>query len=116
MAVVGNAKVAGLEKDLGMAGFDLNIALTIFYIFVSTWSFAIRTKLTWGKRKYNASDIPSNLLLKHFGSRWLAFLVFGFGVVSLFSAFMTTYGGLIASRVFLGITEGGTLVSPNFVS
>ncbi|EAU82287.2 hypothetical protein CC1G_08899 [Coprinopsis cinerea okayama7 len=88
---IGNAKVAGLEKDLGMTGFNLNVALTVFYIF------------------YNISDIPSNLLLKHFGSKWLAFLVTGFGVVTLFSSFMTSYGGLIASRVFLGITEGGTL-------
>lgn len=60
--------------------------------------------------QYNFADIPSNLLLKQFGSRWLAFLVFGFGVVSMFSALMTSYGGLIASRVFLGLTEGGTLV------
>ena len=30
----GNAKVAGLEKDLGMQGTDLNKALTIFYVFV----------------------------------------------------------------------------------
>ncbi|TFK18397.1 MFS general substrate transporter [Coprinopsis marcescibilis] len=87
----GNAKVAGLEKDLGMKGFNLNVALTIFYIF------------------YNISDIPSNLLLKHFGSKWLAFLVTGFGVVTMFSSLMTNYAGLIASRVFLGLTEGGTL-------
>ncbi|TFK23380.1 MFS general substrate transporter [Coprinopsis marcescibilis] len=88
---IGNARVAGLERDLGMQGFDLNIALTIFYIF------------------YILSDIPSNLALKHFGSNWLSGLVIGFGLVTTFSAFMTSYQGLIASRVFLGIFEGGTL-------
>lgn len=31
---LGNAKVAGLEKDLGMKGTELNKALTIFYTFV----------------------------------------------------------------------------------
>ncbi|KAG2018768.1 high-affinity nicotinic acid transporter [Coprinopsis cinerea AmutBmut pab1-1] len=88
---IGNARVAGLEEDLGMHGFNLNVALTIFYIF------------------YNLADIPSNLALKHFGSNWLAFLVITFGLVSLFSAFMHNYAGLIASRVFLGLAEGGTL-------
>lgn len=88
---IGNARVAGLEKDLGMSGNDLNIALTIFYVF------------------YIVADIPSNLLLKQFGSAWLAFLVVGFGVVSIGSAFLKNFTGLILSRVFLGLTEGGTL-------
>ncbi|TEB22529.1 MFS general substrate transporter [Coprinellus micaceus] len=88
---IGNARVAGLEKDLGMHGTQLNIALTIFYIC------------------YLLSDIPSNLLLKHYGSTWLAFLVIGFGVVSLASAFLRNFTGLIISRIFLGLTEGGTL-------
>ncbi|KAH6892782.1 major facilitator superfamily domain-containing protein [Coprinopsis sp. MPI-PUGE-AT-0042] len=92
-------RVAGLEKDLGMHGFDLNIALTVFYIFVG----AISSSPT------NLSDIPSNLLLKHFGSNWLAFLVVAFGLVSVFSAFVTNYAGLIVTRVFLGLAEGGTL-------
>ena len=34
-SATGNAKIAGIEKDLGMAGFDYNIALTVFYIFAS---------------------------------------------------------------------------------
>jgi MFS family permease len=59
--------------------------------------------------QYNVSDIPSNLLLKHFGSNWLAFLVLSFGLVSIFSAFVTSYAGLIVTRVFLGLAEGGTL-------
>ncbi|TEB22552.1 MFS general substrate transporter [Coprinellus micaceus] len=88
---IGNARVAGLEQDLGMHGYDLNIALVVFYIF------------------YIASDIPSNLLLKHWGSTWLAFLVIGFGAVSIGAAFVHNLAGLMATRVFLGLTEGGTL-------
>ncbi|KAJ3533964.1 hypothetical protein NMY22_g7119 [Coprinellus aureogranulatus] len=86
-----NARVAGLEKDLGMHGTQLNVALTIFYLC------------------YLISDIPSNLLLKRYGSTWLALLVIGFGVVSLASAFLHNFAGLVVSRVFLGLTEGGTL-------
>ncbi|EAU92394.2 hypothetical protein CC1G_00613 [Coprinopsis cinerea okayama7 len=80
-----------LEKDLGMEGLDLNIALTIFYVF------------------YTCADIPSNLLLKRFGTVWLAFTVLAFGLISLFSAFLQSQQGLIVTRVVLGLAEGGTL-------
>ncbi|TFK29612.1 MFS general substrate transporter [Coprinopsis marcescibilis] len=80
-----------LEKDLGMQGYDFNIAMTVFYTF------------------YIAADIPSNLILKRYGSIWLAILIIGFGLVALASAFVTSFTGLLVTRVFLGITEGGTL-------
>ncbi|KAF5373342.1 hypothetical protein D9615_007389 [Tricholomella constricta] len=88
---IGNAKIAGIEKDLGMSGFDYNIALTVFYIF------------------YIAVDIPSNLALKRFGSPWVAAMITAFGVVSIGTAFIKSYTGLIVTRVFLGLAEGGTL-------
>ncbi|KAG2011124.1 high-affinity nicotinic acid transporter [Coprinopsis cinerea AmutBmut pab1-1] len=88
---IGNARVAGLEKDLRMSGSDFNKAMTVFHVF------------------YALSDIPSNLVLKRYGSIWLAVLVMAFGLVALGSAFMTSYPGFIASRVFLGLAEGGTL-------
>ncbi|TFK29613.1 MFS general substrate transporter [Coprinopsis marcescibilis] len=88
---IGNGRVAGLEKDLGMQGYDFNIALTVFYIF------------------YIVSDIPSNLVLKRYGSTWLAFLTIAFGVIALGSAFVTSFNGLLITRVFLGLAEGGTL-------
>ncbi|KAF6746647.1 major facilitator superfamily domain-containing protein [Ephemerocybe angulata] len=88
---IGNAKVAGLEADLGMHGTQFNVALTIFYVF------------------YIISDIPSNLILKRYGSVWLAFLVIGFGVITLASAFLHSFAGLVVNRVFLGLAEGGTL-------
>ncbi|KDQ51940.1 hypothetical protein JAAARDRAFT_198604 [Jaapia argillacea MUCL 33604] len=88
---IGNAKIAGIEKDLGLVGYDYNVCLTIFYIF------------------YIAAEIPSNLALKHFGSIWLAILVTSFGAVSIGSAFVQNKGGLIATRIILGIAEGGTL-------
>ncbi|THH06071.1 hypothetical protein EW145_g4338 [Phellinidium pouzarii] len=58
---------------------------------------------------YIAAEIPSNLALKHFGSSWLALMVAAFGVVSIGTAFVKSYAGLIITRVFLGIAEGGTL-------
>ncbi|KAJ3533624.1 hypothetical protein NMY22_g7259 [Coprinellus aureogranulatus] len=88
---IGNARIAGLEKDLGMHGTQLNVALTIFYTF------------------YILADIPSNLLLKRYGSKLIVILVVGFGTISLISTFITNYAGLIVTRIFLGIFEGGTL-------
>lgn len=32
MITVGNAKIAGLERDLGMSGYDYNLLLSVFYI------------------------------------------------------------------------------------
>ncbi|TEB20092.1 MFS general substrate transporter [Coprinellus micaceus] len=86
---IGNSRVAGLEQDLGMRGYDLNIALVTFYVV------------------YTVADVPSNLLLKHWGSTWLACLVIGFGAVSIGAAFVHNLAGLIATRVFLGLAEGG---------
>ncbi|KAF8954838.1 MFS general substrate transporter [Flammula alnicola] len=88
---IGNAKIAGLEKDLGMVGFDFNIALTIFYVC------------------YTVADIPSNLIMKRVGSIWIAILVILFGVVTLGTAFVRSYNELIVTRVLLGISEGGTI-------
>ncbi|KAF5328914.1 hypothetical protein D9758_013825 [Tetrapyrgos nigripes] len=88
---IGNANIAGIQKDLGMKGFDYNIALTVFYIF------------------YIACEIPSNLILKSVGSPWISFMVFVFGIVSLSTAFVHSYAGLLVTRVFLGMAEGGTL-------
>ncbi|KAJ7091473.1 MFS general substrate transporter [Mycena belliarum] len=94
---IGNAKIAGMEKELGMVGFDFNIALTVFYIF------------------YTFSDIPSNLALKYFGSVWLAGTITCFGIVSISTAFVTSFSGLIATRVFLGMAEGGTLSGLTYI-
>ncbi|KAJ6518943.1 MFS general substrate transporter [Mycena sanguinolenta] len=94
---IGNAKIAGIEKDLGMVGFDYNRALTVFYVF------------------YIVSDIPSNLALKHFGSVWLAAMITCFGIISIATAFVQSYSGLIATRVFLGMAEGGTLSGLTYI-
>lgn len=37
----------GLERDLGMAGYDFNIALTVFYVFVRTPNFSNSRALTF---------------------------------------------------------------------
>ena len=59
---IGNAKIQGLEKDLGMQGNDYNVALFVFFI------------------PYILFEVPSNLLLKNVKpSTWLSLIMFGWG-------------------------------------
>lgn len=87
---IGNAKVAGLERDLHLKGVQFNIALSAFTI------------------SYVMVKIPSNHILRQVGAKiWLPFLVFGWGLVTVFSAFMKNDASLIAVRMLLGLFEGG---------
>ncbi|GAA5918785.1 hypothetical protein JCM6882_006575 [Rhodosporidiobolus microsporus] len=97
-ANVGNARVAGLENDLGLVGYQFNISLSVFYIF------------------YALTEIPSNAVCKWMGARtWLPLQVFSFGLVCMCTAFVKNFGGLIAVRVLLGIAEGGVLPAMSLV-
>jgi MFS family permease len=87
---IANARAFGLEKDLGMTGVEYNTALTIFFI------------------PYILCEIPSNIFLKHFSPRvWLSLCCIGFGAVTVFQGLVQTYGGLLATRFFLGLFECG---------
>ncbi|KAK4458444.1 putative MFS transporter [Cladorrhinum samala] len=90
---IGNARIQGLVDDLDIAtGLKFNWALSIFYII------------------YLLVEVPSNILLKKIGARYyLPLLVCGFGFISLCTAFVTDFGGLMAARAFLGIFEGGAM-------
>jgi len=50
---IGNARVAGLQHDLGMTEKQYKIIVTVLYV------------------PYILSEIPSNLILKKIGPRWL---------------------------------------------
>jgi MFS family permease len=101
---IGNARLFGLERDLGMAGLNYNVAVTMFFI------------------TYTLCELPFNLLVKRFGPGWflplstiacvhrfpnLARLISrsSFGIVSLCHAFVTSYGGLLGARLVLGACE-----------
>ncbi|KAF8518506.1 MFS general substrate transporter [Hysterangium stoloniferum] len=88
-AAVGNAKIAGFEHDLGLKGLDFNIGISLFYV------------------TYIGCQLPSNIALRRIGPVWLAFLVISFGIVSISTAFIDNYAGFLATRIMLGLTEGG---------
>lgn len=61
---IGNARIQGLENDLGMKGSDYNVALFIFFI------------------PYILCEVPSNMLLKRVKpSTWLSMLMFSWGML-----------------------------------
>ncbi|QRW22310.1 major facilitator superfamily transporter [Rhizoctonia solani] len=87
---IGNARLDGLEKDLGLRGLQFNNALAIFYPF------------------YVISEVPSNMMLKRTrASFWFAFLMVSWGTIMTLMGLVKNYTGLMIARSFLGIAEGG---------
>lgn len=87
---IGNAVIDGLEKYLKLRVTDYNTALTVFFV------------------PYALFEIPSNILLRILRPRiWLPIWLFCFGLVTTLQGLVKNYGGLIATRFFLGLTEAG---------
>ena len=92
LALILQARIDGLTKDLKLTGNKFNIALTVFYV------------------PYILIDVPSNWILKRIGAGYyLPGLLIGWGLVGTCMGSVKSYGGLIATRFFLGLCEGGLL-------
>lgn len=82
--VTGNARLAGLEEDLGMdpESYDYSQLLSIFYI------------------SYILFEIPSNMACKWIGPGWFIPAVsLGFGIVSICTAFVQTLSAACGVRL-----------------
>lgn len=89
---LGNARLAGLEKDLGLVKNDYNALLSVFYI------------------SYILFEIPANILCKWMGPGWFIPLTsLGFGISSIGTAFVHTEAQASGVRFVLGIFEAGML-------
>ncbi|EFX06176.1 major facilitator superfamily transporter nicotinic acid transporter [Grosmannia clavigera kw1407] len=87
---IGNAKVAGMTRDLHMTGTQYNIALTMFFF------------------PYAVFEIPSNIVLKLMRpSLWLTILVIAWGIVMTCQGTVQNYHGLLVTRILLGFFEAG---------
>ncbi|KAJ3576981.1 hypothetical protein NP233_g27 [Leucocoprinus birnbaumii] len=87
---LGNARVAGLQKDLKMTDKQYSISLTVTYV------------------PYIVAELPSNLLLKTVGPNlMLPAMLALWGVVTTLQGVVKSYSGLLAARFFLGMLEGG---------
>lgn len=57
---------------------------------------------------YVLMEFPSNILLKYFSPRvWIGRIMISWGIVTLCTSAVSTYGGLITARIFLGLAEAG---------
>ncbi|KAM7205404.1 high-affinity nicotinic acid transporter [Naviculisporaceae sp. PSN 640] len=94
---IGNARLDSLEQDLHLEGLQYNDCLAILFPF------------------YIAAEIPSNVVLKLVRpSIWLTFIMVCWSASMIGQGFVKSYSGLMATRVFLGIFEGGLFPGVNY--
>lgn len=95
---IGNAKIAGMTDDLKMNGQQYNTAVTLFFV------------------PYTLLEVPSNIILKMMRpSYWMAILMGSWGLVMTLMGLTSSYGGLLAGRFFLGVTESGFFPAATFL-
>ncbi|KAI1459143.1 MFS general substrate transporter [Annulohypoxylon moriforme] len=87
---IGNAKIEGLQEDLGMSSDQYNLCLTVFFF------------------TYGLFEVPSNLVLKKLRpSIWLPLLMVVWGIVMTLMGIVRGFQGLLITRLFLGVAEAG---------
>ncbi|KAM7184249.1 major facilitator superfamily [Naviculisporaceae sp. PSN 640] len=87
---IGNAKIAGMPEAIGASPAEFSTAVSIFYA------------------TYVAFESPWSILLKKLTPRLLlTSLCVVWSLTTVFTAFVTSPGGLYAARLVLGACEGG---------
>ncbi|EXJ66437.1 uncharacterized protein A1O5_10589 [Cladophialophora psammophila CBS 110553] len=94
---IGNAKIAGLQKDLKMSNGQWNASLAIFFI------------------SYSVFEPASNMLLKRLRpSIYIPSLMILWGIACTCQGLINDFSGLAAARWFLGLFEAGLFPGCNF--
>ncbi|KAH7024886.1 high-affinity nicotinic acid transporter [Microdochium trichocladiopsis] len=94
---IGNARLDNLEQDLHLQGIQYNDCLAILFPF------------------YIAAEIPSNIMMKRTRpSIWLTFIMVLWSASMIAQGFVKNYQGLMTTRVFLGVFEGGLFPGVNY--
>lgn len=89
---IGNAKIAGLTKDLNMSAEDYSVVLVVFFA------------------TYCSVEGPTNMLLKKLSAKiFLPLTCFCWGICILGMGFAKSKNDLIALRVLLGLFEAGLM-------
>ncbi|KAK7970611.1 hypothetical protein PG996_000960 [Apiospora saccharicola] len=94
---IGNAKIAGLSKDLDLTTHSYNATLTIFFV------------------SYSVFEPLTNVLLKKLRpSIFIPIIMILWGCSMLGMGFVYNWSGLMAARWFLGLTEAGLFPGVNY--
>ncbi|KJR87772.1 Major Facilitator Superfamily protein [Sporothrix schenckii 1099-18] len=88
---LGSARIAGINQDIGLSiGNRYSVVVLVFYV------------------GYILVELPSNILLKWLGAaNWLSFLSLSFGLLSVGTGLIHSYGALVVLRILLGCMEAG---------
>uniref|UniRef100_A0A8H7KAL2 Major facilitator superfamily (MFS) profile domain-containing protein n=1 Tax=Bionectria ochroleuca TaxID=29856 RepID=A0A8H7KAL2_BIOOC len=87
---IANAITDTMMEDVGINQFQFNVGQQLLSLGIVLF------------------EIPSNMILYKVGpGKWLTLQLFLFGLVSTFQAFQKNYGGYLATRFLLGVTESG---------
>ncbi|PYI03516.1 phosphoglycerate mutase-like protein [Aspergillus sclerotiicarbonarius CBS 121057] len=87
---IGNARLYGMEEDLGLVGDQYQVAVSILFV------------------TYCLFEVPSNLVIKKLTpSRYIASISVIWGIIATLTGVTQNYGGLIACRILLGVVEAG---------
>ncbi|KAF3001864.1 hypothetical protein E8E13_004857 [Curvularia kusanoi] len=84
---LGNARIAGMEKELNLGTYGFNIGACLYYAI------------------YLVVDVPASLSVKKFGFRVIPLSCIAFGVVTIGTAYVHNSAGFYAVRLLLGLTE-----------
>lgn len=91
---ISNANLYGLSEDLNLQGNQYNIALTVFFV------------------PYIFFEVLSNYCIKLVKPHiWLSVCILCFGAISIGMGFVKNFGGLVACRFLIGMTEASTFPS-----
>lgn len=89
---IGNAKIAGMNKDLGLTAHQYSVILTVFFA------------------TYCTVEGPCNMILKKISAkRFLPLIAILWGVCVIGMGFAKNYHHLIVLRVLLGLFEAGLM-------
>jgi MFS family permease len=81
-----------MGRDLSLVGYRFNWTLTVFFI------------------SYAVIEVPSNIAIRIIGGKYyIPFLVVSFAIISMSTAFVQNFSGLVACRFMLGLAEGGMM-------
>jgi sugar phosphate permease len=86
---IGFAATQGMAEDLNLASSDLNVAISTFYVL------------------YVLSELPISMYAKKWRfERVLPSLTIAFGLITLGGGFINSNGGLVGTRIVLGLFQG----------
>lgn len=104
---IGNARLYGLEEDLGLVDDQYQIAVSILFV---TYCVRVKPFHSWkhANQLLKFFEVPSNLVIKKLRpSRYIAAISVIWGIIATLTGIVQNYAGLLACRVLLGVVEAG---------